>query len=102
MLSEKQEKFCQAYTGEALGNAKMSALIAGYSESYADKADKIRHNPEIEKRINELAQEQIERLSIPTSDDIIKFFGKYMSDETQPLNVRIECAKMLARIKGMI
>lgn len=102
MLSEKQEKFCQAYTGEALGNAKMSAMIAGYSETYAKKADKIKNNPEVEKRINELALEQIDRLSIPNSDDILIFFGKYMADETQPMKVRIECAKMLARIKGMI
>lgn len=97
-LTEMQEKFCQAYV--ELGNARQSAISAGYAEgSSSVQGSKLMNMAKIKKRIAEIRQEQGIEV-VAEKDEVVERLLKMINDDnTEPQHVLTAIDK-LSRIQG--
>ena len=101
MLSCKKKKFCEYYCGEGNGNIAQSAILAGYSSTYASKrACEFMKDPEILDYIKELTVDET-NARIASIDKIQEFWTNIMNDEEQATKDRLRASEMLAKVKGM-
>lgn len=101
MLNPKQKLFCEYYCGEGKCNIKKSALLAGYSETYAGHraAECLMKNPEVLAYIKELTADSTNE-RIAEIDNVMQFWTNIMLDEEQATRDRLRASELLAKVKG--
>jgi len=109
MLTEKQERFCIAYCGEAKGNASEAYRIA-YDcenmkpESIHREAKEVVDNPKIASRIKELREPAVKALNI-TLEDLLRELEEArtmaMTTETPQSSAAINATMGKAKLLGL-
>ena len=95
MLTERQERFAQAYILHQ--NAKKAALTAGYStKSAANQGYRMLKNEEIKERISDLRNELVTNIDV--IDEIEKQYT--FAKANGHTNSAIKALELLSRIRG--
>ena len=95
MLTERQERFAQAYILHQ--NAKRAALTAGYStKSAANQGYRMLKNEEIKERISDLENELVTNIDV--IDEIEKQYT--FAKANGHTNSAIKALELLSRIRG--
>jgi phage terminase small subunit len=95
MLTERQERFAQAYILHQ--NAKRAALTAGYStKSAANQGYRMLKNEEIKERISDLRNELVTNIDV--IDEIEKQYT--FAKANGHTNSAIKALELLSRIRG--
>jgi phage terminase small subunit len=95
MLTERQERFAQAYILHQ--NAKKAALTAGYStKSAANQGYRMLKNEEINERISDLRNELVTNIDV--IDEIEKQYT--FAKANGHTNSAIKALELLSRIRG--
>lgn len=116
-LNTRQAAFVRAYQGEARGNARRAAIIAGYSEKTADaQASRLLVNVKVSAALAK-AQELAKSKDIATRDELLEFFTAVVRGKTPmppdmhpemrkfvkppEMKHRLKAAELLGKIMGM-
>lgn len=96
-LTPKQQRFVDAYMGEAAGNATEAARKAGYSGSenvLGVAGARLLRNDKISKMISDLSKDDP---LIATREDRQRFWTDVMEDETQDMKDRLRASEILGK-----
>lgn len=95
-LTTKQQRFIQAYTG----NATEAAVMAGYSEKTARSAgQRLLTNVDIQSAIRSREEER-RAVLIADRESRQAFWSAIMRDENEPMAVRLKASELLAKSEG--
>ena len=95
-LTVKQQRFVEAYNG----NATRAAIEAGYSERWAaSNIDKLLKNTEIQAAIKGREQTRIDGF-IATREERQRFWTRIMRDENADIKDRLRASEVLGRSEG--
>lgn len=95
-LTEKQERFVEAYEG----NATQAAILAGYSQKSAEKIGRdLLRNATVAKRIRE-RQETAIRPLIANREDRQKFWTETMNNAGVKMPDRLKASELLGKSEG--
>jgi phage terminase small subunit len=97
-MTERQRRFAEYYI--ETGNARQSALRAGYSEGYSEH---VKHQKAVkeylEKRLGGMNEERV-----ASADEVLMFLTGVMrgecGDDDKACNLRMKAAEMIARRMG--
>jgi len=103
-LSGKQRKFCEAYVGEARGNATEAARLAGYkgtTKALTVVGSRNLGKPSIVQHITELAEKLREASGALTPEEIHELWGDIARDGNQSTKDRLRASELAAKSQGM-
>lgn len=102
-MTDKQKKFCEEYLTDL--NATKAAVRAGYSPHTADRiASENLRKPEIQKYLEELRSESIEKSKIRREDIVreLKTIGfAEISEDSVRVRDKIKALEVLTQILGL-
>lgn len=101
-LSLREERFCQAFAGQADGNALRAYELAGYSTngtpaSVRRSASKMRHKPQIIARLDEIAASTP---LVMSRRDLQQFLCKVIEDRNEDMRHRLKAAELFGKSIG--
>lgn len=99
-LTEKQQRFVEAYVGDAEGNATTAARIAGYSGN--DNSLGVTGSRLLaDERIRQEITNRRKLLGIPDRAEVMCFFADIMRTEQIELKYRMRAAENVFRALGL-
>lgn len=102
-LTEKQQRFVEAFVGAAKGNASEAARLAGYrstsAQGFARIGEENRRKPEIRRAIEE-ASVVIRSDAIATREERQRFLSDIMRSVDVDPKDRIKACEVLGKMQG--
>nr|DAV36509.1 MAG TPA: Terminase small subunit [Caudoviricetes sp.] len=103
-LNPRLQLVAKYYVGEACGNAEKSAVMAGYSPSYArGNAHKLIKRQDVQeyiKYLNVLSENDL-KSHVATTTEIQTFWTDIMKDSDSSIKDRLRASELLAKAKGL-
>lgn len=97
-LTPKRQRFVDAYTGEAMGNATEAARIAGY-KSPRSEGCRLLTFADIQQEIAKVSQPRAQA-AIATREERLAFYTEMMLDDEQQTKDRLKAAELLGKVQG--
>jgi phage terminase small subunit len=99
-LTERKQRFVDAYMGSCLGNATQAAIAAGYSRNTAKSAGSRLLTFVDVKAALDRRRARIDRAAIATVAEAQEYFTETMRLETEKRADRTKAAELLVRTQG--
>jgi len=96
-LTPKRQRFVDAYTGEAMGNATEAARIAGYAHP-GEEGYRLLKNARVQAEVQRLSQ-PAKQAAIATREERLAFYTAMMRGDAQDKD-RLKAAELLGKVQG--